>query len=96
MAAARPAVTTDVGSCRELLLGADDDFGPAGICVPVMHQSALAEAMLTLCSDAKLRRRMGENGRKRVFAHYRHDMMVRRYDEIFEEVRGSHYGGNRV
>lgn len=96
MAAGRPCVATDVGSCRELLLGADDEFGPAGLCVPAMHQSALAEAMLTLCSDAKLRRRMGEAGRLRVFQHYRHDSMVRRYGEIFEEVRRSHYGGNRV
>ena len=28
MAAGRPAVTTDVGSCQELIMGPGDDFGP--------------------------------------------------------------------
>jgi len=58
MAAGRPAVTTDVGSCRELIMGPGDDFGPAGICVPVMHQTALAEAILSLCRDANARARI--------------------------------------
>lgn len=86
MAAGRPAVTTDVGSCRELIMGPGDDFGPAGICVPVMHQTALAEAILSLCRDANARARMGEAGRRRVYAHYRQDTMLERYDGIFRQV----------
>ncbi|NCC31235.1 MAG: glycosyltransferase, partial [Chloroflexia bacterium] len=66
MAAGRPAVTTNVGNCRELLEGDDDSFGAAGFCVPVMHQGELADAMLTLCQSETLRRQMGEIGRKRV------------------------------
>jgi len=35
MAAKRPVVTTDVGSCRDLIEGdVGDNFGYAGICVP--------------------------------------------------------------
>ncbi|MGN0996297.1 MAG: GT4 family glycosyltransferase PelF [Candidatus Ventricola sp.] len=97
MAAGRPAVTTDVGSCRELLEGSRDDFGPAGLCVPVMHQSALAEAMLTLCENADMRRQMGQNGMRRVCAVYQLSTMVERYDALFSEVAGGDgHGGNRV
>ena len=97
MAAGRPAVTTDVGSCRELLEGVDDDCGPAGLCVPVMHQGALAEAMLALCSDEALRVRMGENGRRRVHERYRRETMLARYRAIFDEVgEVTRDGGHRV
>ena len=97
MAAGRPAVTTDVGSCRELLEGSHDDFGPAGLCVPVMHQSALAEAMITLCENADMRRQMGQNGMRRVCAIYQLSTMVERYEALFNEVTGGdRHGGNRV
>lgn len=86
MAAGRPAVTTDVGACRELLLGTDDDFGPAGICVPVMHQSALCDAILTLCEDSELRARMGEAGRRRVAEKYRYVTMLERYERRFQAI----------
>ncbi|MBN1777838.1 MAG: GT4 family glycosyltransferase PelF [Clostridiales bacterium] len=87
MAAGRPAVTTNVGCCRELLEGPDDDFGNAGFCVPVMHQGELAEAMLTLCRSEKIRREMGENGRKRVYALYRHEQMVRNYLDVYRAAQ---------
>lgn len=88
MAASRPAVTTDVGCCRELIEGVEDDFGPAGVCVPVMHQGALAEAMLAMCDDAQGRVRMGESGRRRVEKLFRHAFMMERYEALFEQVRG--------
>ncbi len=83
MAAGRPAVTTNVGCCRELLEGDDDGFGRAGFCVPVMHQGELAEAMLTMCQDTALRRQMGETGRKRVNALYRHEQMIDYYLDTY-------------
>ncbi|MEG2206978.1 MAG: GT4 family glycosyltransferase PelF [Clostridia bacterium] len=86
MAASRPAVTTNVGCCNELLDGVDDDYGAAGICAPVMHQSALAMAILTLCASPPLVFRMGEAGRKRVDALYRHKDMLDRYEQLFREV----------
>ena len=72
-------MTTNVGCCRELIEGADDGFGSAGYCVPVMHQGELAEAMIALCRDEDMRRRMGENGKKRVQALYRHEQMITNY-----------------
>ena len=96
MAAGRPAVTTDVGCCRELIEGVDDGFGPAGICVPAMHQTALAEAVLTLCEDVERRRQYGENGRRRVSRMYRLPDMVERYEILFERARRGAGGRNRV
>lgn len=87
MAAGRPAVTTDVGCCRELLEGVDDEFGTAGYCVPVMHQSALAQAILSMCEDTRERRRMGENGQRRVARLYRHEDMLARYEALFQQAR---------
>lgn len=86
MAAGRPAVTTDVGCCRELLEGVGDDFGVAGFCVPPMHQRALAEAMIDMCQQEKERLRMGRNGQKRVEANYQHEQMLRRYEDLFREA----------
>jgi len=83
MAAGRPAVTTNVGCCRELLDGVDDGFGSAGLCVPVMHQGELADAMLTLCQNEALRRQMGENGRRRVHALYGHEQMIKNYLDTY-------------
>ncbi len=86
MAAGRPAVTTKVGSCDELIEGKEDGFGDAGFCVPTMHQSALAEAMITLCQNDDLRRQMGENGKKRVHALYDHKQMIRNYLYLYQEA----------
>ncbi len=99
MAAGRPAVATDVGCCRELIEGVRDGLGEAGFCVPVMHQSALAEAMLTLCEDAPMRSRMGAAGKRRVEALFQHADMLARYQRIFDEATrgggGSAHGGHR-
>ena len=92
MAAGRPAVTTNVGCCRELLEGPDDSFGPAGFCVPVMHQGELADAMLTLCRDGKMRREMGENGRRRVYALYRHEQMIGNYLGVYQAAQDAAEG----
>ena len=86
MAAGRPAVTTDVGCCRELLEGVDDGIGVAGYCVPPMHQSALAEAILAMCANRDEREAMGRRGQKRVETNYRHDQMLSRYKALFEEA----------
>ncbi len=92
-AAGRPCVTTDVGCCRELLNGAEgDDLGVAGYCVPPMDRMALASALEQMCTKADERYQMGQVGKKRVERYYRHNDMIRNYqqayDEVFEAWRG--------
>lgn len=84
-AAGRPAVTTDVGCCRELIYGGPGDaFGQAGIVVPPMNREGLADAMELLSRDRLRRKTMGENGKNRVASLYLHKAMIKKYDEVYE------------
>ena len=85
-AARRPSVATDVGSCRELIEGEPLDIGPGGICVPAMHQRAIADAIVKLSTDTKLRHEMGQNGQERVRRRYLHEDMMNRYREAYKEA----------
>lgn len=83
MAAGKPCVATDVGSCRELLEGRDDSFGEAGIVVPVMHYDRMARALVKLGRSRELREQMGTVGRKRAEALYSHSAFIRDYRELY-------------
>ena len=86
-AAGRPCVTTDVGCCKELLNGTEDDpFGPAGYCVAPMHREGLADAMEKMSLSRRRRLRMGAAGKKRVAAYYRQETMMEKYRALYEEV----------
>ncbi len=86
-AAGRPAVTTDVGCCRQLIEGEDDDhFGVAGYYVPPMHREALAGAMEKMCASREERIRMGKIGKARVDKFFRHPMMMEKYNSLYFEV----------
>ena len=87
-AAGRPCITTDVGCCRELIYrtAEDDDFGEAGIVVPPMHVQAMSDAIVRMCLKKKERQQMAEAGRKRVERYFRHEDMIRKYQEVYEEV----------
>ncbi|KQX66377.1 MULTISPECIES: GT4 family glycosyltransferase PelF [unclassified Paenibacillus] len=96
LAASKPFVTTDVGSCRELLYGNQDDFGPAGIVEPVMHYEKLGLAIISLCQNKQLREQMGLNGKRRVSAIYSRDRFIEGYRNIYNDYERSLYGRDRV
>jgi glycosyltransferase involved in cell wall biosynthesis len=83
MAAKKPFVTTDVGGCRELLFGNDDGFGRAGLVEPVMDIEKIAKAIIKLCRNEELRKKMGENGFKRVSSLYGYERCVESYKAIY-------------
>ncbi|WP_310832543.1 GT4 family glycosyltransferase PelF [Paenibacillus pedocola] len=87
MAAGKPCVTTDVGSCRELLEGRDDTFGPAGFTVPVMHYDRMASAIVKLGHSRELREQMGMNGQARAQALYTHSEFIRSYRGLYEKYK---------
>ena len=87
MAAKRPVVTTDVGSCRDLIEGdVDDNFGHAGICVPPMHQSKLLQALMDMCQNEEKRKLMGEAGQNRVKKYYDISHMIDNYLDVYERA----------
>jgi glycosyltransferase involved in cell wall biosynthesis len=86
-ASRRPVVSTDVGSCRELIEGREDDpYGSAGICVPPMHQSALLNALIDMCLNGDERLKMGEAGQKRVENYYDYDFMIDNYLKAYDKA----------
>ena len=94
--ARRPCVTTDVGCCRELLEGKEEDvYGKAGYYVAPMYRDGLALAMEKMCESRSRRLRMGKNGQARVKAYYRQERMIRLYRELYEEVIQKN-GWNRI
>ena len=87
MAAGLPLVSTDVGSCRELIEGDDRDrFGLAGFYVTPMHQSEMLEALLEMSENIKMRASMSEVGRQRTKAFYNLDGMIRNYQETYQKA----------
>ena len=86
-AAHKPVIATDVGNCRELLFGEEQDtFGEAGILTHIMNTQELADAMCTLANSCELRERMGENGYRRVNAYYRTDQMRERFHRLYMDI----------
>lgn len=83
-AAHKPVISTDVGNCRGLILGENDDYGPAGIVTRIMHVGEIADAILKLARDEALRRQMGENGYRRVTQGYQSVHMQETYRNIYQ------------
>lgn len=80
-----PVIATDVGNCQELIYGPTDSFGCAGILTHIMNLEEIAQAMIDLAQNKKMRDSMGEAGYKRVQAFYRIDQMKVVYKEIYQE-----------
>lgn len=83
-----PCITTDVGSCKELLYGIaeDDEFGEAGICVPPMDIQGMMDAMYILSTNINRRYLMSQAARKRVSTYFLHEDMIKNYTELYSEV----------
>lgn len=86
MSANKPIITTDVGSCGELILGSNDYIGEAGIVAPVMDYEAIADAIVRLAKDSNLREKMGQAGRKRASTYYTIENMGKCYRKLYEEL----------
>lgn len=86
MASGTPCVTTNVGSCQELLYGRDDGIGMAGLVAPVMHYEVVAEHIIKLYRDEALRQEMGRNALERVQRYYRFEDFIARYRYLYASL----------
>lgn len=96
-AAGLPAVTTDVGCCRDLIEGKDVEdrsLGLAGRVVPIAHPEAMAQAILDLLTHPEHWRQAQTAAIARVERYYTQHMMLERYRQVYEEVTQDH-GGHR-
>lgn len=85
----KPWVSTNVGSCSELLNGMEGDhLGKAGLIVPVMDAVGIARAVIKLADNERLRLDMGDIGYQRTAAFYKKEDMFDRYDKIYKDYLG--------
>ena len=86
-AAGVPSVTTDVGSCRDIIEGrADEDppLGPGGFVTPLADPLATAKGLADILLDPALRARCGEAIRRRTERYYNKKVVDRIYRELYE------------
>ena len=90
-AAGVPAVTTDVGSCRQLIYGLDGEdaaLGASGEVVGIADSQAMAEAIVGLLGDPVRWHAAARAGMARVETYYTHPAMFGRYRAIYDEALG--------
>ena len=89
-AAGVPAITTDVGSCSQLIYGGIDEedkkLGKAGEVVPIANPEALAEAYLKLLKDENLWRSCQQVALERVRKYYSLERFLNSYRQIYSEA----------
>jgi len=86
-AAGVPTVSTDVGSCRQLIEGLDDEdraIGVSGAVVPIADPQSLADASLALLGNPENWRAASRAGVERVERYYTDDLMFGRYRAVYE------------
>jgi glycosyltransferase involved in cell wall biosynthesis len=97
-----PCVSTDVGSCSEILFGQEGEdraLGSAGIITRVGAPNETADAIIKIAQDKPLAESMRTAGRRRVRQYYDYNDMIRRYHDIYSRLMSQEslsYGGNRL
>ena len=81
-----PVIATDVGNCRGLLYGEDDDFGKAGILTHIMNIEEIANAMVYMAENPEERRRMARVGYRRLMRKYKIEDMKKTYEGIYRKA----------
>lgn len=81
-----PVIATDVGNCRGLLYGEDDDLGKAGILTHIMNIEEIANAMVYMAENPEERRRMARVGYRRLIRKYKIEDMKKTYEGIYRKA----------
>jgi L-malate glycosyltransferase len=81
MAASKPIVATAAGGIPEVVVD-----GETGFLVPPRDHQAMAAAIIRLLEDEKLRRGMGEAGRRRAESRFSAERMVHETLKVYQRV----------
>ena len=81
-------VSTDVGSCREIIEGFEGDpvVGRGGFVVEPCNPKAMADALAAILLDGAMRSQMAEVMRSRVASYYHKDRVTRLYEGLYAEL----------
>ena len=80
-AVGRAIVTTNVPGCREVV-----EHGVNGLLIPPRDVPALARALELLINDVQLRKRMGQEGRKRAVERFSSNIIIRETLNAYRSV----------
>ena len=89
MAAGVPCVASEVGSCREILEGMNEEdkaLGHCGYITNIADPNQTSAAMLALLNDPHNWRHLGDNGYQRVMHFYQEHTMYQRYQGLYKEL----------
>jgi polysaccharide biosynthesis protein PelF len=89
MAAGIPCVSTNVGSCRELLNGRNDEEPSLGICgflTGIYSPNETAEAIVRILQDPVLYRQMSGVAKERINRYYRREDVFEKYRNLFDSL----------
>lgn len=87
----KPVVVTDVGSMPEVV-----DDGVTGFIVPPKNPEALADAIIKLLKDDKLRKEMGENAYKKMREDLSWDKIAEKTIAIYDKAINGHKNKRRI
>ena len=88
-AAGVPSVATDVGACREIIMGREDEepkLGPGGVVTTLTSPKATAEGMFKLLGDPAYYAACSNAIRERVRRHYDKRDMLGAYGSLYESL----------
>ncbi len=88
-AAGVPTISTDVGSCRQLIEGLDDEdkaLGASGAVVNIADPQGLADAAVALLRDEDGWRAASQAGIARVERYYTDDLMFGSYRRVYHQA----------
>ena len=88
-AAGVPTISTDVGSCRQLVEGLDDEdkaIGHSGAIVNIADPQGLADAAIRLLADPAAWKAASQAGMTRVERYYTDSMMFGHYRRVYEKA----------
>lgn len=83
MASGKPIVSTRVGGIPEIV-----ENGRTGLLIPPMNSEMLAEAILKLADNEKLRKKMGRNGREKAVKKFDWNVIVEKWLSTYEKIIG--------
>lgn len=78
MLAGLPCVVSDIGGNSDAI---EDNV--TGLLIEPNNQTSLVEALVTLCTDDRLRRNLGENARIKAEECFTADRMIQSYEDLF-------------
>ncbi|PHR97223.1 MAG: glycosyl transferase family 1 [Blastopirellula sp.] len=77
----KPAVSFDVDGAREVVINDE-----TGALLPAKDVTQLTSALIRLANDSDLRKKLGDEGQRRMKTQFPHQVMTARLREIYQEV----------